>query len=480
MKYILSLCYLATLVVAPKTYADHFKPLVNNDKAKIELGTTINMAVAKCNRAQWGAGSTDLKNGDIRRHHPAWGETTLYPKVRTTLFLKNASEIYSGWSLIAAYTRGQGDASAVSTTSNKPFLLSTEEAYIGWRSGKMFSEENLFDFSVGNQSFRIGDAFVIADGTSDAFGRAAFFLGPRSAYRETAILNINSRPVRGKVFHLRTNTNQRHMRGNDQPRTLMYGGDVEYVSYDPKDPSKEFWTLGATFINVYKSDRQFTGALQRNRDGLQVYNPRLGGFFCPWNRDIRFYGGYVHQKNNKFDRKVNANAYYIEPGYVFSKLWASPLLTYRYMHFSGDANTRSSVKKSYDPLNFGYWTRDGFGTWETGQIYGQFYFTNTNENVHNIQLKLTPTDQHTVGLLYYQIRFDKPAQAGSRSKRAADEWDMYWTWAPYTWFSFTAIVGATTAKDGVRELTIANNPSIDPGRIGKTTSFGYLSATFKF
>ncbi|MBX9696692.1 MAG: alginate export family protein [Alphaproteobacteria bacterium] len=466
--------------------ADYFKTLVNNDKGsntKIELGTVVTVALAKVNNATYGAGSADNKNQNIRRDNPFWQEYAIYPKIRTTTSFTNLSELYSGWSVVAAGTQGNGDASPISTTSHKPFFFDTEEAYMGWRSGKMFKgyDNNLIDISVGNQSFQVGDGFVIADGTSDAFRRGASFTGPRTAFRETAIVRINTYPVKGQIFHLRTNTNQRYMRGTDQPRALMYGGNIEYVSRDPKDISKIFWTVGAMFLNIYKADRKSNASSQSiNRDGLQVYNPRFGGNFCPWNRDIRFFAGYVHQKNNKTDRKTNTHAYYIEPGYTFSKIWGKPLLTYRYMFFSGDANPGSAVKKSYDPLMFGFWRRDGVGTWEIGEIYGQFYATNTNQKVHSVQLRFNPTEQFGFGLLYYNINYDKPQQAGSLSRRTGDEWDLYSTWSPYEWLSFSAIAGAVIPKAGLKQSTIASTPTVDPGRIGKTTYFGYLSAAFKF
>ncbi len=452
-----------------------------NDYIKIDFETFLSAATMKMSRSQWGAGSKDTNNPEIVRRNPGWSEFAAMPLLRTTAFLKNGGEIYSKWSAIAATTRGQGDASDLSTTSNKPFLLDSEEACVGWRSKKLNStKESFLDISIGNQNVDIGDSFLISQGTVNAFRRAAFFMSPRTAYRETAVIKMNTYPVRYTLFHLRTNTNQRYLRGTDQPRTLMYGGDISYVSRDRANPSRDFWTLSLMFLSMYKSDRTFdASSYSRNRDGLQIYNPRLGGFFFPSNRDIRFYSGYVHQKNNKVGRKVNANAYYIEPGYVFSKLWAKPLLTYRYTHYSGDENPGSVVKKSYDPVNSGFAVRDGYGTWETGQIFTH-YFSNTNQNVHNIQLKLTPTDNHTVGILYYNIHFDKTQQAGSQSKKAANELNAYWIWTPRPWLVLTALVGAAVAKEGLNQLIRAENPTVSPKRIGKIASFGCLLAAFRF
>lgn len=479
MKRLLPLCLLLGAASFNTAQADYFKTLIESDNSlntKLELGTVVNLAFAKVWNSYYGAGSRDLKNANITRKNPAWMEYSFNPKIKTTTGLPNQSELYAGLSVIGAGAQGRGDASAISTTSEHPFLLDWEEAFIGWRSGKMFKgcDDNFMDFSLGNQSFLVGDGFVIADGTIDGFRRGAFYLGPRTAFRDTAILKINTHPVRGQVFHLRTNTNQRDMKGNDQPNTRMYGANIEYVSRDDKDASKELWTIGAMYLNVYKASNPVNA-----RDGMHLFNLRTGGTFFSFNRDIRFFAGYVHEHNSKSNKKVSANAYYIEPGYTFSNWWAKPLLTYRYTFFSGQKDTTAGAKKkSYDPMNFGFWARDGYGTWETGQIFGTFYFGNTNQQVQNVQLKLFPTDQLTFGVQYYHVDFHKPEQYGATSKHATNEVDLYGTWSPCEKYSFTLIGGASSAGKGIKQAIQSNLGLNKP--TGKTTYFASLMATFKF
>src|SRR3546814_15678661 len=62
--------------------------------------------------------------------------------------------------------------------------------------------------SVGRQDFTIGDGFLIQDGTIEGQKRGATILSPRVAFDRTAILRLNTAPVRADVFHLEGTVNQ--------------------------------------------------------------------------------------------------------------------------------------------------------------------------------------------------------------------------------------------------------------------------------
>lgn len=131
-------------------------------------------------------------------------------------------------------------------------------------------------------------------------------------------------------------------------------------------------------------------------------------------------------------------------------------------------------------MMFAFATRDGWGTWESGQIQDNFYYTNTNKNVHSVQLKFTPSEQYNFGAQYFNIRFDKiQQQAGALSKRAAEEIDAYVAWTPNQRMSYTLLAGIVKPKAGIRQATIEANRNIDPSNIGKKTFFGALMASFK-
>lgn len=482
MKLILLIGFLS--LATSSLWAEYFSPIVKNDKVKLELRIDAILALYQVYNAQWGAGSIEFQDPNVVNFNPYCQEGYVEPHLAATFYLKNTSEVYGKVSGIFANSSGQGDASPASQTSNNPAFFEPEETFVGWRSGKLFKgyEENLIDFSIGNQRVLIADGFLIAKGAYDGFRRAQFFLANTTAFRETAFLRINSYPMRGQLYHLRTNCNQRYLLGLDQPKAILCGANVEYSSRDPKNKAQEFWTIGFNYFHIYRGDKMFTGTTwQQHQDGLHVYNPHMGGFFFPWNRDLRFYAGYVYERNTRPRRRVKASAYFIEPGYVFSKLWASPVVYYRYSFFSGDSNPGSSVKKSYDPLMLGYWLKDGYGTWEVGEIWEQFYYSNSNQKVHCIHVKLTPTPQYAMGGLYYIINFDKPQQAGSISKRGSTELDLYFTWTPSSWVSISTILAANWPKTGaIQAAKAAASLKVNPSRIGKTVYLASIVATFNF
>ena len=446
------------------------------NQTKLELNGTISTGLIKVQNSNFGAGSVDAKNAHIVNQNPLWSEYVFTPRIRFAVGLDNKSIAYGRLSSVGATTRGQGDASAISTTVRRPTLVAYEEVVAGWKSGELTSTPDLVDISFGQQCFTAGDGFVLGLGTVNAYKRAAFFLGPRSAFKDTAVLAINPLPAKAQIFHLRTNTNQQLLFNTDQPKTSIYGAYIEYASMDPKKKESKYWNAGLILMKFYKADKEASDPSQKNRDGLLVINPMIGGDFFPNNRDIRFHAGCVYQKNNKIGQKTKAYAYYLEPGYTFSNLWGSPLLFYRYSHFSGDS--AGSVKKSYDPLMFACGTRDGYGTWETGQIQSSFYFSNTNQNVHNVQLKLTPSDKYVFGVQYFHINFDKLYQYNIKSKAGSRELDAYFTWTPNDYVSLTAIGGILKPKSGIKQYTIANSNSVSPSKIGKTVYMLGLMLTY--
>ena len=304
--------------------------LDKKNDTKLELKAALSTGFFQAQNSNFGAGTQDAKNPNIVSHNVFWSEYIVSPKARVTQRLSNKSIFYSKLSLLLAATRGKGEASAVATTANRPTYLNYEELAAGWKSGDLTKTENLIDFSFGQQCFSVGDSFLIAQGTWNAYNRGAFFYSPRSAFKNTAILTVNTSPIRGQLFHLQTNTNQKLLKNTDQPKTSLYGTNIEYVSIDPEKPSTEYWTIGITLLNLYKAETNSYYSYAKNRNGLMVFNPRLGGNFFPQDRNIRFFAGYVYQKNDKQRLKTRANAYYIEPGYTFKNIWGSPLLYYRY------------------------------------------------------------------------------------------------------------------------------------------------------
>ncbi|MBL8835471.1 MAG: alginate export family protein [Alphaproteobacteria bacterium] len=456
------------------------------DRGGFRLNVSLQAMIGgfSVSRTDFGVGNLDT-NGVRRRNNRNWGEAFVKPGINGEYQIPgDYGSFYFGVSVISSTSFGTGDAISSlapqalrSTTTNEPSWTAIEDGFGGWRSGNLFSSlgSNAIDVSGGYQSFTVGDGLVIGDGTADGWGRAAYYLAPRTAFHDTAILRVDPSalaPVRATVFHLATNTNQARMVNNDQAQARLVGGTLEWYLAAPQvagqPPVPDVWRVTGMYFNIYDADSNpalcFSNAagctapaLTANRDGLNVASLRAGGSFFPQNRDILTFGEFVYQWNSDTGRRVRAYAWYLEGGYRFSTVMWSPTLTYRYAQFSGDSTPGDGTDRSYDPLFFGSGLRAaGPGTWYLGEIYGQYLGPPSNLNVHQVHLRASPTDTLNVGLIYYLADFNKPGQYGVSRSGAFHEIDVYAEWAPRPWLSVTPTFGAAIPRGGYRDIAQAS------------------------
>ena len=362
-----------------------------------------------------------------RRTTRDWFEGFAKPFAELETPFFDLGHTYALVSVVGALTRGDGDAtsslapqSARSTPSDAPQHAALEDAVIGWHSGNLFADslgEDAIELSGGRQSFVLGDSFLLGTGVVNGFGRAAFYLQPRASFDSAAILKLNLSPVRAKLFHLENRVDQDLMRGFDQPKTDFFGLDIALFEASEEEPAPkasgekqartaaqavqttrvkkevpDLWSAGFDFLHVYNADSNpgtFSFppgepspmlSIYGNRNGLNVYSGYLAGSFFKFDPNIRFHSQFVLERNDSVDRRVNAAAWYVEPGYKFSTLPWTPQLNLRYAHFSGDPNPNDRLKQSYDPL-FTTGGDRGFGSWFLGEIFGQYISPNSNLDV---------------------------------------------------------------------------------------------------
>ena len=442
----------------------------------------------------FGRGNFNSTDGNRRRSRN-WFEGYLKPTVTAEYALDGLGVLYGQASAIGAFTRGEGDAVfGRSTTSYQPENVEPEDYFIGWRSDSALPSlgTDALDVSVGHQKFTIGDGFLILDGTADGWGRAAYYLAPRNAFRNTAIVRLNTSPVRADLFHLEADVDQQLLRGNDVPRTKLFGANVEWFASEPgRDDARIAYQhrlryVGLTFLHVYSAEDIPTdntppfaynqASVAANRRGLNVLAPRLGGSWVPALPGLMFYGEYAREWNNEQDRKIDANAWFVEPRYEAKELPLKPALGYRFAHFSGDGNPSDGRDTSFDPLFYGTGKR-GTGTWYVGEIFGQYAFFNSNVDVQQISLKVSPADPVTLGLLLYRFDLDRPRQyAGVTARHYMNEVDGYVEWTPAGWLKITAVAAAARPGAAARQISV-EQPS---GPDGKTIYLGELFAHFTF
>lgn len=449
-------------------------------RATLEAGNSYQSV----SNAMFGNGSNSRTSE--RRGGRQWTEGFVKPGLEFEYQNYAAGEYYGKVTVVGAATRGNGEAGQNSTTSDQPEYAALNDVYLGWRSGLLFENilpPNALDFSVGNQDFTVGDGFLITNGTLDGGGRAAYYLGPRNTFERTAILKINTDPLRADIFHLEGGVNQQRMYGGDNPATKLYGANVEWFKSTENDEGrfeyeKRRWYVGGTVLKIYDADTDYSflgsqggGAGGSNRDGLVVWSIRAGGSFIPALKDLALYGEYAREKNDTGSNggKVNANAWYVQPQYTFSALPWSPMLTWRYAHFSGDSNTNDTTDRSWDTLYSDAGPRGG-STWTQGMIFSQYVGGNSNLNSHYVGMEANPVaDVLKIGLAYFRHDFDKPSQASAVSKRLLDEIDLYGEWTtPVPGLTIAPGIAAARPGQGQKEslgTTDANDRTIWLGQI---------------
>ena len=459
----------------------HEKPGQRFGFGDLEIGLTLDagLGLFSVTNAQNGLGS--LSSHGQRKGGRSWAEGFVTPGLEAEYFLNNTT-LYGAARVTGSATRGDGEAQRNAVTDMQPESFDLSEAYLGWKSGLAFAAlgEDAVDLSAGRQGFVIGDGFLIADGTLDSFRRAAYVLGPRGSFDRTAILRLNTAPVRADLFHLASHTDQAYLRGKDAAATSLHGGNIEWFASSHRDHGRSDyeerqWYLGATVLSLTDADR----AISPGRDGMDVYAIRSGGALLSalgegW-QDAALYGEFARQRNDNSGHRLRANAWYIEPQYTFSALPWQPQLSYRYMHFSGDADASDGTDKNWDSLFTGGGPR-GYGTWDLGEIYARYVGGNSNLNSHMVHLKLQPDDDISLGAVWYRHSFDKPDTAsGVTSDRLLDEVNVYAVWAtPLPGLDVAAVLGAAKAGTGRRQQ-LGNSDATD-----RTTWLGQMVFSYSY
>lgn len=463
---------LAAASLVPAAKAD----VILLQQGGLTLNGAFTGAFATVNSINPGFGAGNLDRAGRRRAGPLHGlEGFIEPGLGATYDAGHVS-LYGGVSAIAAATRGSGDAVfPTDSTSGHPNALRLENLYAGVKSGDLVPglPKDAIDLSFGRQTFQIGDGFLIADGNADGGRKAAYWLAPRTAFARTAIARIETgTPLRADLFRLGNDASQTDDLGVAQPaRTSLYGVNLEWnETLKAKDgTSQKLWTLGGAFLHLYDADIAIAPA----RDGMDVYDLRASGGFIPSLPDLQLAGELVHEHNGDARHRLDANAWYVQPGWKFPSLPWTPQLSYRYAHFSGSAG--SGTSHSYDPLFYG--SAAGYGSWYMGEIIGQYVLFNSNDDVNMLRLAFQPTDKVDFGLIGYHFDF-AALPAGVTSHHAFNEADLYADYAPLSWLTFTGVLGAAKSARGGKQFIAAQSGAGEP--TGRTWYLAELGATIKF
>jgi hypothetical protein len=464
--------------------------------------------------AQFGAGSWTNSGGSPGKRitgHSNWTETFLHPELKASYETENYGTFYGDVSGQFTMTGGSGDPSLISTTYGHPWMVELENLYGGWKSGKTLVDlgldENGLDLSAGRQSFRVADGFLISNGTNNIGKRGMFWTQSRTAFAQTGVAKFSSGKVRGDVFYLKNNASNTVMLPSlyENAQTSVVGGNIELFGNVDQvegkaapDGASTFadrkWYGGMTVFRVASADTRgvygfnngianstVTNTLSSARDGMTVFSFHMGGNPLAVLPDFSLYGNAVRETNNTHSAKVDAHAYYIEPGYQLSDVMWTPKLSYRYAHFSGDKNPNDDKKEAYDPFFYNAITR-GFGTWFIGEIVGNYIISNSNVNIHQLTFSVNPRDDLKLSILAFDYKYDAKQQLGTAvtSDGLAREIDIAAEWTISDNVLLSAAFGAAKAGHGYKQAVSSgsfNNANLP---MNKTWLLGETSLVVKF
>ncbi len=389
---------------------------------KGELNFTGGAATVTTRGVNFGAGRVDLRNGRRDGSKIGWQEFYLKPGITLDYSLSDDFSLLAGGSLVASKTLGDGDAGGFTRSSDGN--TTTEELYAGFRAGE-------WKFTAGRQNYKIGTGFIVMDGNLDAFGDGAYWLGPRTAFRDSAILAWNHGPLQAQAFSLRVDDHMGDFRLN--------GVNLDY------DLQQQV-TLGATALKVDALGRRGTTA---RRDGMQVYNLRALNGKLPGVPDLTLNAEYAVERGSGEGVDYDAKAWYAQADYSFQQLPFTPTLGYRYAVFSGDDNLADNRQKAWDPLAKGF---VDWSTWLVGDVVGNYLLFNSNERVQQFSIKNRLNEAFTLGVIHYQFWLDEKNFQGAAvsDRRFADETAVYLDWTPtprwYASLSYNRVKPQAAAK----------------------------------
>lgn len=335
--------------------------------------------------------------------------------------------VFGGVSAVGAMTRGDSDAGGF--THDNPESVGLETAFVGWKSADLFPTlgKDAVTLSGGRQNFMIDNGFLIGDGHADQGKDAAAWIGPRTAFKNTLIAQLDTGKIHADVFDLTASADLEYADYKENLR--LRGGNFEWRD--------SLGTLGATYYHTLDADNAA-------RDGVDVYDVRAKGTPFTALPQISLAGEYVWQKGGDADK--SAHGWYAQASYAFTDVPWTPTLTYRRTQYSDD----------YDPMTYGYGGE--YGTWYQGEIVGEYMLFNSNVNIDLLKLALQPRENIDFGVMGYRFRLDK-APEGVSSRDFANELDVYVNWTVTPSLTVSAVYGIALPGDAAKQIYGDNNRS---------------------
>jgi hypothetical protein len=411
MAWAASFAAILCLATPAKAEIEYYK----NDLVDVRLGLSAGAIYFQNRNSNFGQGDKNASTNTST----TWNEGFVEPSVKVDFNLEDKGTIYTGFSVIGSYTRGDGDPTGL--TQGEPEDIDVDDAYIGWKSSKLNNEtlgDYTLDLSTGRQFYTIGDGFLVGDPHFDQGEEGALYLSPRNSFKNTFIVKFDNTTYHADVFMLKLD--------KDQTFSRVYGTNLEYRATDK-------FTYGFAYLSIVDSDNAFNPSNLDSRDGLKTTSARFQG--NPFSVAPNWFvsGEAAYQWNDRSTKDVRAYAYYGEVGYTFAEFPWKPSLNYRYMTYSGDKASSADTDEGFDSLFYGFGR--GRGAWFLGEVVGEYTIFNTNEHVHMVQLNVNPLQDVTTGFVYYNFERDQPVVG--TAKGYANEVDLFADYRATSWLTLS-------------------------------------------
>lgn len=398
-------------------------------------------------------------------------ELSAKPQLNATLNLPSESNLYGGFSYVYSSTVGhdpsgytednidmyfqETDYTELGSYRNYRNKNMTEELYLGWKSGKLFSDlgNSTVDLSGGRQNYKLGSGFLLYYGAENGGDRGASWINPRTAFNNTAIARINVQDATVEGFHLETRPL------NPAEKRHYQGANVEYKVADNA-------TVGVSYINTTNSrslhDEGSTISLGELKVNNDTYDARADFSPVP---EVTISAEYVYQTNAEtttafeLEEKnaVHASGGFGQIEYKRQDLLWQPAISYRY----------AIQQEGFDGMSPGFST---WGTWFQGEINGEFILNNTNLVTHVGKLVLTPNESLALNVVYLNYAFLHPDAFDLTASKYGNEVDLLADWDVSDTVALSAGIEAFVPDEAGKQYLGGN----------KVWLQGMVSASFEF
>lgn len=322
------------------------------------------------------------------------------------------------------YTSTSGDdASGLTVGDTDADQLTLEQAHIGWRTSGLFSwlEDDTLTVSIGQQDYSIGTGMLIHDGGNDGGNRGGWYIGMRKAFKDTALVQLESKTLKAEAFRLRNNPRRGGLSGE------AYGLNLEYTF--PADI-----TLGGTFMIV---DPKLP-----DNDDLDVYDIRASWEMVS---GLTLSGEFAREDNDQ----IESDGWYGQIAYAPPEMRWSPTFSYRLAHFDGD-DPDTIKDEQFREIAYGF---TDYGTWYQGEITGNYPLANANVDSHMLRVNMTPWEGVTVNLIYYNFSLDQKQIFGDpvSSDDFGDEFNLAVDWEATDRVYIIGVLGLLQPGDAAKE-----------------------------